>query len=90
LNKEQLIKLDRKGMCNSCHQEMPSGDLAVSAMVHVSEMAGMTIDKEVHGTILNKLLLLGAWVQILGGMLLGGLVVYLYLRGRRYMKCKKG
>ncbi len=89
LNEEQRSKLDRRGMCFSCHKEMPEGDLAVSAMVHAADMAGIKIDNKKHGSILNKLLLLGAWVQVLGGMAVGGAVVYFYLRRRKRMKIEK-
>ncbi len=76
LNAQQRANVDREGMCLSCHQNMPEGDLAVSAMVHVSEMAGMQIDKKEHGSILNKLLLMGAWLQLLVGVVVGGYIIY--------------
>lgn len=79
LNAAQRAKLDRTGACLSCHRDIPQGDLAVSAMVHMSQYAGIEIDNEVHGTILNKLLRLGAWTQVIGGTLAGLLVLYLLL-----------
>lgn len=68
---------DRRGVCLSCHVSIPEGNLAVSVMVHAAEMAGVEIDNEMHTTILGKLLLLGAWVQVLGGMFGGLAVAYL-------------
>ncbi len=76
LDAEQRSKVDMQGMCLSCHKEMPAGNLAVSAMVHATEMAGIEIDKKEHGTILNKLLLIGAWLQLLVGILIGSYIIY--------------
>ncbi len=70
LGKENLDKLDRRGVCMSCHQTMPDKDLAVSLMVHVANAANIEIDNAMHKNILHKNLLLSAWVQILGGVLL--------------------
>ncbi len=89
LDKEQRSKLDRRGMCLSCHKNMPNGDLAVSALVHASEMAGIEIDNEEHGSILNKLLLIGAWLQVLVGILLGGYIIYrLFLKPKNPRRWK--
>jgi len=76
LDEEQRSKLDRRGMCLSCHKNMPDGDLAVSALVHASEMAGIKIDREEHSSILNKILIMGAWLQVLVATLLGGYIIY--------------
>jgi len=76
LDEEQRSKLDRRGMCLSCHKDIPDGDLAVSAMVHASEMAGIKIDREEHGSILNKILIMGAWLQVLVATLFGGYIIY--------------
>ena len=58
----------------SCHQEIPQGNLAVSAMTHIAEMVDVTIDKKEHATIVHKILNLSAWVQLLG---VSGLVLLL-------------
>jgi hypothetical protein len=76
LDAKQRSKVDMQGMCLSCHKEMPGGDLAVSALVHATEMAGIEIDKKEHGTILNKLLLIGAWSLLLVGILIGSYIIY--------------
>ncbi len=83
LNAEQRSKTDREGMCLACHKDMPDGDLAVSAMVHATKMAGFEIDKKEHGGILNKLLLVGAWLQLLVGVLLGGYIIYRFFFKRK-------
>lgn len=79
----QRDALDRRGICLSCHQNIPEGDLAVSAMVHASEMVGMKIDQETHGTILNKVLRMSAWVQILAGIFILLAVYKLFFTKRK-------
>ncbi|SFV63473.1 Cytochrome c family protein [hydrothermal vent metagenome] len=64
LSAEQRSKLYREGACYSCHQSIPKGDLAISAMNHIANMAGIEIDKEEHNSILNKVLKISAWVQV--------------------------
>ncbi|BCD67264.1 cytochrome C [Nitratiruptor sp. YY09-18] len=84
LHQDELSKLDRRGVCMSCHQTIPDKDLAVSLMVHVAHAADIEIDNEMHKNILHKNLLLSAWMQILGGVLvLGGLLYWLIRRKRR-------
>jgi len=75
LTNEERAKLDRRGVCLSCHQEIPDQDLAVSLLTHIKETAGIEIDTEKHNSILHKLVLIGAWVQILGGFVLFGLIL---------------
>ncbi len=88
LNNEERAKLDRRGVCLSCHQTMPNKDLAVSLMVHVKEYAGIKIDRKKHNSILHKLVLLGAWVQVLGVaggvfLLIGGIFWYKRRKSKR-------
>ena len=77
LSAKQRAKLDRSGVCFSCHRSIPEGDLAVSAMVHMSRYAGIDVDNELHHDILNKVLRIGAWGQAVGGIFGGGFVLYL-------------
>ena len=76
LNKEQRDKLDRRGVCISCHETIPEGNLAVSAITHIAEMAEIKIDTKTHSGILNKLLNIGAWVQLLGGLFVSMLIMF--------------
>jgi hypothetical protein len=78
--------LDRRGTCLACHQEMPSEDLAVSLLVHTAKYAGVSIDNTMHKRIVNKSILLSAWVQVLGGLLFGGVLVYWVMKYRRRQK----
>ena len=85
LNNTERSKLDRRGVCLSCHQTMPDKDLAVSLMVHVGEAAGIEIDNKMHRFILHKLVLLGAWVQIL----LAVIVALIFVSYPIYRKIKR-
>ncbi|NEW60367.1 cytochrome C, partial [Sulfurovum sp. bin170] len=80
LSKAQRDKLDRRGVCLSCHIDIPEGNLAVSAITHIAEMAEIEIDNKQHSDILNKLLNLGAWIQVLGGLFIGLLIMFIIYR----------
>ncbi|NOX85553.1 MAG: cytochrome C, partial [Chlorobi bacterium] len=73
-------KLDRRGVCLSCHQSIPDKDLAVSLMSHTARYAGITIDNKTHKGILHKLLLVSAWTQVLLGLLIAVAIVLLVFR----------
>lgn len=66
LSQEQKDKLDRSGICLSCHQDIPKGNLAISAMHHITKMAEINIDNDQHKSIVNKQLNIGIWAQVLG------------------------
>jgi len=63
-SKKEMAKIDRRGVCFSCHQNIPDGDLAVSMMSHIAEVSGITIDNKLHQSLLSKSVKLTAWVQI--------------------------
>jgi hypothetical protein len=83
LDNKTRERLDRRGMCLSCHKSIPKGNLAVSAITHAAQMAGVEVDKKRHSDILSKLLNIGAWVQLLIPLLIGGITVWLWLRRRK-------
>ena len=77
LPKEIREKLDRQGVCLSCHKSIPEGDLSISAMTHIADMAGVNIDNSMHKNILNKSIKISALVQIfLPILLLLGVVIW--------------
>lgn len=80
LNKEELGKLDRRGVCMSCHKTLPKEDLAADLLSHVAKYGNVTIDKEEHNSILNKSIRISAWFQVLLGVVLGLLLAYLGLK----------
>ncbi len=76
LNKQQRDKVDRRGVCIACHQNIPDGDLAISAMSHIAQMTGINIDNKMHKKIINKALHVSAWLQIGGGVVVALLLLY--------------
>ncbi len=85
LNKAQRDKLDRSGVCLTCHKDIPKGNLAISAMTHMAEMAKINIDNKMHKNIVNKTLNVTAWIQILGGLFL----VFIFLSAIYFIFIKK-
>ncbi len=87
LNDEERSHVDRRGVCLTCHQEIPEGSLAVSLLHHVASFTGqIPKTRSAHDSLIrNKILLLSAWGQVLmaGGLSLAGLVGVLWLRRRR-------
>ncbi len=83
LSAKQRSKLDREGACYSCHQSIPKGDLAISAMNHIANMAGVEIDKETHNGILNKIVKISAWVQIGLPVLFGLFLIFWFIRRKK-------
>ncbi len=86
LNNEERSKLDRRGVCLSCHQEIPDKDLAVNLLSHIREVTGVKITTEKHNSMLHKLLLIGAWIQVVGGFLLISGIFTIYIFYRRKIK----
>ena len=64
LNKEQMAKLDRRGVCLSCHQKIPDGDLAINLISHIAKYGDIQIDRKMHEDILQKSIRISAWIQI--------------------------
>jgi len=91
LNKSELQRLDRRGVCASCHSTLPDADLATSLLDHVATYADIQIDNEFHQSILAKSTRVTAWVQVLGALFAFLLVIWggLKLFKRRKIK-KKG
>jgi hypothetical protein len=77
LNKEELKKLDRRGVCMSCHKSLPDGDPAIDLMSHVAKYADIEIDNKTHQDILKKNVHLAAWVQVLA--VIFGLIFIVWL-----------
>ena len=80
LNKEELTRLDRRGVCLSCHQTVPQEDLASDLLSHVAKYADVTINNEAHSSILNKSIRISAWTQVLLGFLAVALALFLFFR----------
>ena len=70
LNRSELDKLDRRGVCFSCHETIPEGDMASDLMSHVAKYGNVNIDNKTHISILNKSIRISAWVQVISPILL--------------------
>ncbi len=77
LSQEQQEKLKMEGMCFSCHQDIPQGNLAISAMKHMASMADIKVDNKEHQSILNNILNIGAWTQVL--LILFVVLIFIYV-----------
>ena len=86
LDAQTRSKLDRRGVCMACHVSIPDKDLAVSLMSHAAKYAGVTIDTETHAGILHKVMLMGAWGQVLFGVFVFIGLVFLAFRLKRKKK----
>lgn len=69
--KEEQLHISREGTCLACHQEIPEESLAVSFLHHVAKYTGQSPKtKQQHNSLLRKILLLSAWVQVSVALLL--------------------
>jgi len=65
-NKTELDRMTRDGTCLSCHKEIPTESLAVSLLHHVAKYSGQLPDtRDKHNTLMTKVLLSSAWLQVL-------------------------
>ncbi|MCF7674835.1 MAG: hypothetical protein K9N23_11615 [Akkermansiaceae bacterium] len=80
LNRDELSKLDRRGVCLSCHQTVPDSDIAINLLSHLAKLADQKIDNPMHSVILHKSIRIAAWAQVLAGGLVAALLGYLGLK----------
>ena len=83
LNAEELGKLDRRGVCMSCHENIPDGDIAIDLLSHVAKYGKVEIDNEKHQSIVSKSILISAWFQVLSVFLILGLVFLWWFKKRK-------
>ncbi len=88
LSAEARSDLDKRGVCLACHKTIPDRDLAVSLMHHTAEVAGIRIDRATHAGILHKVMLIGAWMQVLTGVFAGAILLFFFIRWRRKKKAQ--
>jgi len=70
LNNEERANTDRRGVCLSCHREIPEESLAVSFLHHTAKYAGMLpASPTEHDALIHKVLLFTAWSQTGGAVL---------------------
>jgi hypothetical protein len=80
LTQEQREKMERIGVCISCHQDIPDGSLPVRAMVAAGNMFDLTpvSDKE-HSTLLNKDIRFAALSRLAGPIALAALLALIFI-----------
>ncbi len=92
LNDKERNNMDRRGLCLSCHQEIPTESLAVSLLHHVAKYAdALPKTNEQHANLVHKILLFSAWGQAGGAAAsgLGGLAFVTWLAVRWRNKRRK-
>ncbi|TWU05286.1 Doubled CXXCH motif [Symmachiella macrocystis] len=63
-NKEEQLHISREGTCVACHKEIPEESLAVSFLHHVAKYSGqLPKENQEHGVLVNKIVLMSAWLQ---------------------------
>ena len=76
--------MSRKGVCVCCHQEIPDVSLAVSLLHHVAEKGNMLLRTSAqHSGLIQKAILLAAWVQVLALPAAVAMAIFLFWRRRR-------
>jgi len=84
LNQEERTHMERQSVCLSCHKEIPEESLAVGLLHHAAEFIHMLpTSNEQHHDLVHKTLLLTAWGQVGGGVLLSLAVLVFVWRWRR-------
>ncbi|MCK5945267.1 MAG: cytochrome C, partial [Planctomycetes bacterium] len=90
LNERERALLTREGTCIACHQSLPDGDLAVSAMHHIAAMTdALPVTADEHASLVHKVVRVAAWAQLLmiAAVLVGALLL---LRGwRRLLRARR-
>ena len=89
LNRGELQRVSREGTCLACHQEIPQESLAVSFLHHVAKYTDQLPEtNQQHSDLVRKTLLLAAWVQTVGAILvpLGLVTGLIWWRRRRRQK----
>ncbi len=76
-DKEEMDRIARDGTCVACHQELPKGNLATSFLHHVAKYTGQLPDTtEKHRSLVHKIVVVGAWSQVVGVAFVLGFVVW--------------
>ncbi|MEC8651683.1 MAG: cytochrome C [Planctomycetota bacterium] len=84
LNERERALLEREGTCVACHQSLPEGDLAVSALHHVAQMLdALPVDADAHASLVHKIVRVAAWAQVVLGVLFVAGALWLLRAWRR-------
>ena len=93
-NRQEIERTSREGTCIACHKEIPDNSAAINLLHHVAKYTGQLPNTEdEHSSLIHKIVLLSAWVQVLAAVLgLIGLVgaVWWWRRRRRRLTLSAG
>ena len=68
-NKEEMQHISREGTCIACHKEIPKNSAAINLLHHIAKYTGqLPATNAQHSSLVNKITLLSAWVQVLGAL----------------------
>ncbi len=89
LTQEQREKMERIGVCISCHQDIPDGSLPVRAMVAAGNMFDLTpVSDTEHSTLLNKDIRFAALSRLAGPFALAALLALIFIIFRQYKRIR--
>jgi hypothetical protein len=86
LNNQERQNLDRRGVCLSCHQSIPNGNMAIDLLHHIKEVSNPEMDTNEHNDLISKVLNIAGWVQFL--LVIISLVVGFWMLRWAYKKRK--
>ena len=80
LTQEQRERMERVGVCVSCHQEIPDGTMPIKAIVKAADILGLTpFTDEEHSKLLNKDIRWAAFTRIIMPVTVLVLLVLVYI-----------
>jgi len=89
LTQEQRERMERVGVCISCHQDIPDGTMPIKAMVKAGSMLGMTpFTDEDHKRLLNKDIRWAAFTRIIAPVVVLLLLASLFIIRRQYRRIR--
>lgn len=84
LDDVERAKLMRSGTCIACHDVVPNDDLATGALHHVAEMLdAVPVDADAHAALVNKIVRVAAWAQVIAVTAFFALAALLIRRWRK-------
>ncbi len=87
--KSEILRIRRHGVCISCHRSIPSGNLAIALLYNFKEHIGLVIDHQVHDSLIHKITILSAWVQVLAPIVIVlATIVVIVIARKKYRSTK--
>jgi len=87
LSQEQRTRMERVGVCISCHQELPSGNLQISFLTRMAGIFGLSpYSDNDHMALLKNDIILAASVKVFTPILILILILVFWIRRKRKKK----